>query len=57
MIKNDILQEKYRVQKQLAEAAKDIHDYFSKTHKSAQRILNSTRVTNQQNKRDYKAPT
>ena len=43
---NDILQEKYRIQKQLAEAARDVHDYFAKTHKSARRIMNSIDVTN-----------
>ena len=37
---NDILQEKYRVQKQLAEAAQNIHDYFARTHESAQKLLN-----------------
>ncbi len=57
MITNEILKEKYKVQKQLAEAAKDIHDYFTRTHKSAQQILNSTGVTTQQDKHANKAPT
>ena len=39
MMTNDILQEKYRIQKQLAKAAKNVHDYFVRTHKSAQQIM------------------
>jgi len=39
MMTNDILQEKYRVQKQLATAAKNVHDYFARTHESAEKIM------------------
>jgi len=39
MITNDILQEKYRVQRQLANTAKNVHDYFVRTHESAQEIM------------------
>ncbi len=53
---NDILQEKYRVQKQLAEAAKSIHDYFTQTHESAQEILRSTGVTSQPQERTKSQP-
>ena len=39
MITNDIMDETYRIQKQLAKASKNVHDYFVKTHKSAQKIM------------------
>ena len=47
MITNDVLQEQNEVQKQLAEAAKNMYDYFARTRKSAQRIMNSTGITKQ----------
>ena len=45
MMINDILQEKYRVQKLLAESAKNMHDYFAKTHKAAEQIMNGNGAT------------
>ena len=36
MITNEILQEKYRVQKKLSEGCTDIHDYFDKAHQAAE---------------------
>ena len=56
MITNDILQEKYRIQKQLAEAAKDVHDYFARTHESAKRIMNSIEITETKPEHSDKAP-
>ena len=38
MILNEILIEKYRVQKQLSANSQDIHDYFKKMHASAQSV-------------------
>lgn len=45
MITNDILKEKYRVQRQLSSAAKNVHDYFVKTHESAQQIMDGIGVS------------
>ncbi len=39
MITNEILNEKYRVQRRLSASCKNIHDYFEKSHKSASSLL------------------
>ncbi len=39
MIDNEILKEKSRVQKILAESATDIHDYFVNTQKDAKQFM------------------
>jgi len=39
MITNEILNEKYRVQRRLSASCKNIHDYFEKSHKSAVSLL------------------
>ena len=36
MILNEVLIEKYKVQKKLSENSTDMHDYFEKTHKTAE---------------------
>ncbi len=38
MMINEILIEKYRVQKKLSASSTDMHDYFKKTHESAERL-------------------
>ena len=38
MILNEILKEKYRVQKRLSDSCKNIHEYFVKSHESAQAV-------------------
>jgi hypothetical protein len=38
MIINEILIEKYRVQKKLSENSNDMHDYFKKAHESAEQL-------------------
>ncbi len=36
MISNEILEEKYKVQKRLSKKAKNIHDYFLKAHQATE---------------------
>ena len=38
MIIDDILKEKYKIQKKLSESALDIHDYFNKSHDATVKI-------------------